>query len=54
MSKRKIKLVIFDLNQTVFNLNEIKRRFRKKKINPLLVEQWFINTLKEGFASSTV
>ena len=53
MSKRKIKLVIFDLNQTVFNLNEIKRRFRKKKINPLLVEQWFINTLKEGFASST-
>ena len=31
MSKRKIKLVIFDLNQTVFNLNEIKRRFRKKK-----------------------
>ena len=53
MSKRKIKLVIFDLNQTVFNLNEIKRRFRKKKINTLLVEQWFINTLKEGFASST-
>ena len=46
MSKKKIKLAIF-------NLNEVKKRFKEKKINPLLVDQWFINTLKEGFASST-
>ena len=52
-SKKKIKLAIFDVNQTIFNLSEIKKRFKEKKINPLLVDQWFINTLKEGFASST-
>ena len=53
MSKKKIKLAIFDVNQTIFNFSEIKKRFKEKKINPLLVDQWFINTLKEGFASST-
>ena len=52
-SKKKIKLAIFDVNQTIFNFSEIKKRFKEKKINPLLVDQWFINTLKEGFASST-
>ena len=52
-SKKKLKLAIFDVNQTIFNLNEFKKRFKEKKINPLLVDQWFINTLKEGFASST-
>ena len=52
-SKKKLKLAIFDVNQTIFNLNEVKKRFKEKKINPLLVDQWFINTLKEGFASST-
>ncbi len=53
MSKKKIRLAVFDVNQTIFNLNEIKNRFKKKKINPLLVDSWFISTLKEGFASST-
>ena len=52
-SKKKIKLAIFDVNQTIFNFSEIKKRFKEKKINPLLVDQWFINILKEGFASST-
>ena len=51
--KKKIRLAIFDVNQTIFNLNEIKRRFKKENINPLLVDQWFVNILKEGFASST-
>ena len=32
---------------------KLKKDLKKKKINPLLVDQWFINTLKEGFASST-
>jgi len=53
MSKKKIKLAIFDVNQTIFSLDEIKKRFKKENINPLLVDQWFINTLNEGFASST-
>jgi len=48
--KKKIRLAIFDVNQTIFNLNEIKRRFKKENINPLLVDQWFVNILKEGFA----
>jgi len=26
---------------------------KKKKLNPLFVDQWFTSTLKEGFASST-
>ena len=51
--KKKIRLAIFDVNQTIFNLNEIKRRFKKENINPILVDQWFVNILKEGFASST-
>ena len=51
--KKKIRLAIFDVNQTIFNLNEIKRKFKKENINPLLVDQWFVNILKEGFASST-
>ncbi len=53
MSKKKIRLAIFDVNQTIFNLDEIKNRFKKKNLNPLLVDLWFISTLKEGFASST-
>tara|TARA_B100000963_G_C22552528_1_gene637448 strand:+ start:130 stop:798 length:669 start_codon:yes stop_codon:yes gene_type:complete len=53
MSKKKIRLAIFDVNQTIFNLNEIKNRFKQKKINPLLVDRWFISILKEGFASSS-
>ncbi len=50
--KEFLKLAIFDVNQTIFNLQEIKLRFKKKKINPLFVDFWFSNILKEGFASS--
>ena len=49
-----LKLAIFDVNQTIFNLQEIKLRFKKKKINPLFVDFWFCNILKEGFASSKI
>ena len=36
MNKNKIKLAIFDVNQTIFNLNEIKKRFKKKKLTLFL------------------
>ena len=50
----KVKLVIFDVNETTFSLNELKNRFIKKKINPNLVETWFLSVLKEGFATSNI
>ena len=52
MKKNKIKLAIFDVNQTIFNLKEIEKRFQKKKIDPNLVDKWFNNVLKEGFSLS--
>ena len=48
----KIKLVIFDVNQTMFSLSEIERLFRINKLNKELVEVWFSSVLKEGFAYS--
>lgn len=52
MPKNKIKLFIFDVNQTIFNLSEIEFRFKSIKLNPNLVNLWFTSILKEGFASS--
>ena len=48
----KIKLVIFDVNQTMFSLSEIERLFRINKLKKELVEVWFSSVLKEGFAYS--
>ena len=31
--KKKIRLAIFDVNQTIFNLNEIKLSFKNLKAN---------------------
>tara|TARA_X000001036_G_scaffold15882_1_gene13290 strand:- start:437 stop:1120 length:684 start_codon:yes stop_codon:yes gene_type:complete len=53
MKKNKIKLAIFDVNQTIFNLKEIEKRFKKNKIDPNLVDKWFNNVLKEGFSLSS-
>ena len=52
MPKNNIRLVIFDVNQTMFNLSEIEFRFRSIKLNPNSVNLWFTSILKEGFASS--
>ena len=52
MPKNNIRLVIFDVNQTMFNLSEIEFRFMSVKLNPNLVNYWFTSILKEGFASS--
>ncbi len=48
----KIKLVIFDVNQTMFSLNEIEKRFDENNLNTQLVESWFNAVLKEGFSYS--
>ena len=52
MPKNNIRLVIFDVNQTMFNLSEIEFRFKSIKLNPNSVNLWFTSILKEGFASS--
>ncbi len=48
----KIKLIIFDVNQTMFSLNEIKKRFVKNKLKKVWVDIWFNSILKEGFSYS--
>ena len=45
----KIKLVIFDVNQTMFSLSEIERLFQINKLRKGLVDVWFNSVLKEGF-----
>ena len=49
MPKNNIKLVIFDVNQTMFNLSEIEFRFKSIKLNPNSVNLWFTSILKRGF-----
>ena len=48
----KIKLIIFDVNQTMFSLSEIERLFQINKLKKGLVDVWFNSVLKEGFSYS--
>jgi len=48
----KVKIVIFDVNQTIFKLDEIEKRFKRFNLSSYLVENWFLSVLKEGFALS--
>ena len=45
-----IKLVIFDVNQTLFHLKELEKRFKQIGLKKYHCELWFNNVLKEGFA----
>ena len=45
-----IKLVIFDVNQTMFSLKEIENSFKITGLSKKLVDQWFFSVLKEGFS----
>ena len=45
-----IKLVIFDVNQTMFSLKEIENSFKVTGLSRRLVDQWFFSVLKEGFS----
>lgn len=54
IKNNKVKLAIFDVNQTIFKFDEINKRFKEKGFNTILVDKWFTNILKEGFALSCV
>ena len=45
----KIDLVIFDVNQTMFSLNALKKKFKEFGLKQNLVNSWFLSVLKEGF-----
>ncbi len=45
-----IKLVIFDVNQTMFSLKEIENSFKIYGLSRRFVDQWFLSVLKEGFS----
>ena len=46
-----IKLIIFDVNETMFSLNRISNIFNKFGLPNYSTSIWFSNVLKEGFAS---
>ena len=57
MRKKKTKpnefdLVIFDVNQTMFSLNALNKKFKEFGLKQSLVNNWFLSVLKEGFSSS--
>ena len=45
-----IKLVVFDVNQTLFHLRELEKRFKQIGLKKYHCELWFNNVLKEGFS----
>ena len=50
----KIKLVIFDVNETLFSFDELEKRFKKVGLDPYYCKLWFSNVLKEGFALNSI
>ena len=49
-----IKLVIFDVNETMFSLGSIATKFETLGLPNLSASLWFSNILKEGFANSSI
>jgi len=49
-----IKLVIFDVNETMFSLDSIATKFEILGLPNLSASLWFSNILKEGFANSSI
>ena len=49
-----IKLVIFDVNETMFSLDSIATKFETLGLPNLSASLWFSNILKEGFANSSI
>ena len=49
-----IKLVIFDVNETMFSLQTISEKFEILGLPKLALNIWFSNILKEGFSSSSI
>ena len=50
---KNIKLVIFDVNETMFSLANINYLFKNFGLPPNTSDLWFSNVLKEGFACSS-
>ena len=50
---KNIKLVIFDVNETMFSLANINYLFKNFGLPPNTSDLWFANVLKEGFACSS-
>lgn len=50
----KIKLVIFDVNETLFSFDELEKRFKKVGLDSYYCKLWFSNVLKEGFALNSI
>ena len=50
---KNIKLVIFDVNETMFSLANISYLFKNFGLPPNTSDLWFSNVLKEGFACSS-
>ena len=50
---KNIKLVIFDVNETMFSLANISYLFKDFGLPPNTSDLWFSNVLKEGFACSS-
>lgn len=50
---KNIKLVIFDVNETMFSLANISYLFKNFGLPPNSSDLWFSNVLKEGFACSS-
>ena len=51
---KKIRLVIFDVNQTMFSLNKIENELAKVGVNPKFCDIWINSVLKEGFALNNI
>ena len=44
---KRIELIIFDVNQTMFSLKKIEKEFEKLGLNQLFCEIWFNSVLKK-------
>lgn len=51
---KRIKLIIFDVNQTMFTLKKIEKEFEKLGLSNLLCDVWFNSVLREGFALNKI
>ncbi len=51
---KRIELIIFDVNQTMFSLKKIEKEFEKLGLSHLLCDIWFNSVLREGFALNKI
>ena len=54
ITMKRIKLIIFDVNQTMFTLKKIEKEFEKVGLSHFFCDIWFNSILKEGFALNKI